>query len=89
MDVNWLIQQLKHGRIRTTQNEDGTTSAEINPPSKLHLDAARIIEKLATQLEHSKAVERNLMMQINNLYDEINKLQCDKTSNGTTQQDAN
>lgn len=89
MDVNWLIQQLKSGQTFTTQNEDGTTSVEINPPSKLHLNAARIIEKLATQLEHSKAVEQNLMMQLHNLYDEINKLQRNQPSNGTTQQDAN
>lgn len=80
MDVNWLINQLKHGQANTFQKEDGTVYQEINPPSKLHLNAARLIEQLANQLEHSKAVERNLMKQINDLYEEINQLQRNKTS---------
>jgi translation initiation factor 2B subunit (eIF-2B alpha/beta/delta family) len=67
MDINILIQQLQHVQPGET-------------PSRVKLQAARVLEQLAQQLQHERVIAQNLQNQINQLLDEIELLRKAETS---------
>lgn len=65
MDINWLVQILKHGESYQAQNAEGTPYQVNRPPTSVNLKAAAVIEQLSAQLQQSAGITQNLMRQLN------------------------
>jgi len=67
MDINLLIQRLKHGDSYLAHNAEGDPYQVNNPPNSLMIKAANVILLLDQQLQQSNAVTLNLQKQINDI----------------------
>lgn len=64
MDINWLVQRLKHGETYHAQNPEGETYQVNRPPTSTSIKAADIIQQLSNQLQQSAEITQNLMRQL-------------------------
>ena len=64
MDINWLLQRLKHGEAYQVQNEDGNVYQVNTPPTSLNIKAADVIHRLSEQIQQNAETTQNLMRQL-------------------------
>jgi hypothetical protein len=64
MDINWLVQRLKHGEVYHAQNMEGDTYQVTRPPTSISIKAANVIQQLSTQLQQNAETTQNLMRQL-------------------------
>jgi hypothetical protein len=63
MDINWLVQRLKHGDSYTVQDGDNDPYQVHTPPTHLMIKAADAIVALHNQLQQSNEAMLNLQRQ--------------------------
>lgn len=71
MDINWLVQRLKHGESYHAQNAEGETYQVNRPPTSISIKAADVIQQLSTQLQQNAEINQNLMRQLNDVNAEL------------------
>jgi hypothetical protein len=71
MDINWLVQILRHGEIYNAQNSEGETYQVTRPPTSVSIKAANVIQQLSTQLQQNAEINQNLMRQLNDANTEL------------------
>lgn len=71
MDINWLVQILRHGEIYNLQNQDGETYQMTRPPTSISIKAANAIQQLSDQLQQNAQTTQNLMRQLNDANQEL------------------
>jgi uncharacterized membrane protein YgaE (UPF0421/DUF939 family) len=64
MDINWLVQRLKHGEVYQAQNPEGETYQVNRPPTSISIKAADVIQQLSNQLQQNAEINQNLMRQL-------------------------
>lgn len=74
MDINWLIQRLRHGETYTAQTEDGDSYTVTRPPTSLSIKAAEVIIQQNNQLQSAAETSRNLMRQLQELNDKYEQI---------------
>jgi hypothetical protein len=67
MDINLLVQRLKHGDSYTVQDGDNDPVQVNTPPTHLTIKAADVIIRLHNQIEQSNAGMLNLQRQLTEL----------------------
>ena len=67
MDINWLIQRLKHGDSYIVQDGDGDPYQVNLPPNRLMIKAADVIVQLHHAVQQSQEVTNNLQRQLDEL----------------------
>jgi hypothetical protein len=67
MDINLLVQRLKHGDSYTVQDGDNDPYQVNTPPTHLTIKAADVIIRLHNQIEQSNAGMLNLQRQLTEL----------------------
>lgn len=67
MDINLLVQRLRHGDSYMVQDGDNDPYQVNNPPNHLMIKAANVILHLDQQLQQSAGVINNLQNQLNEL----------------------
>lgn len=67
MDVNLLIQRLRHGDSYIVQDGDNDPYQVNNPPNHIMIKGAEAIMQLSNQLQQSNEVILNLQRQLNEL----------------------
>ena len=80
MDINLLVQRLRHGDSYMVQDGDNDPYQVNNPPNHLMLKAANVILQLNNHLEQSNNVINNLQYQLNDLDQQYETLR----NSGTT-----
>ena len=71
MDINWLVQRLKHGETYHAQNTEGETYQVTRPPTSISIKAAAVIEQLSTHLQQNAEINQNLMRQLHDANTEL------------------
>lgn len=71
MDINWLVQRLKHGEVYHAQNSEGETYQVTRPPTSISIKAANVIEQLSAHLQQNAEINQNLMRQLDNANAEL------------------
>jgi len=71
MDINWLVQRLKHGEVYHAQNAEGETYQVTRPPTSVSIKAADIIQRLSDQLQQNAETTQNLMRQLHDANTEL------------------
>ena len=71
MDINWLVQRLKHGEVYHAQNTEGETYQVTRPPTSISIKAAAVIEQLSTHLQQNAEINQNLMRQLHDANTEL------------------
>jgi hypothetical protein len=71
MDINWLVQILRHGEIYNAQNSEGETYQVTRPPTSVSIKAANVIQQLSNQLQQNAEINQNLMQQLNDANTEL------------------
>jgi hypothetical protein len=67
MDINWLVQRLKHGDSYTVQDGDNDPYQVHTPPTHLTIKAADAIVALHSQLQQSNEAMLNIQRQLEEL----------------------
>ena len=67
MDINLLVQRLKHGDSYIVQDGDNDPVQVNRPPTHLTIKAADVIIALHNQIEQSNAAMLNLQRQLTEL----------------------
>lgn len=67
MDINLLVQRLRHGDSYMVQDGDNDPYQVNNPPNHLMVKAANVILHLDQQLQQSSDIINNLQHQLNDL----------------------
>jgi CII-binding regulator of phage lambda lysogenization HflD len=80
MDINLLVQRLKHGDSYMVQDGDNDPYQVNNPPNHLMIKAANVILHLDQQLQHSSAVVNNLQNQLTELAQQYETLRTNNTA---------
>jgi len=75
MDVNLLIQRLRHGDSYIVQDGDNDPYQVTNPPNHIMIKGAEAIMQLSNQLQQSNEVILNLQRQLNELAQQYELLQ--------------
>ena len=86
MDINLLVQRLRHGDSYMVQDKDNTSYQVNNPPNHLMIKAANVILHQDSVLKQNHEVIFNLQRQLNELAEQYETLrtQCTtSTSSGT------
>lgn len=68
MDINWLIQQLRHGDSYTVQDGDNDPYQVNRPPNSLMIKAADVIVQQNAQLAQTGETINNLQRQLEEIY---------------------
>jgi hypothetical protein len=71
MDINWLVQRLKHGEVYHAQNTEGETYQVTRPPTSISIKAADVIQQLSTHLQQNAEINQNLMRQLQDANTEL------------------
>jgi len=71
MDINWLVQRLKHGEVYHAQNSEGETYQVTRPPTSISIKAADVIQRLSDQLQQNAETNQNLMRQLQDANTEL------------------
>lgn len=74
MDINWLVQKLRHGDSYTVQNGDSDPYQVNRPPNNLMIKAADVIAQLSQAVQVANEVSNNLQHQLNELTQEYEAL---------------
>jgi len=74
MDINLLVQRLKHGDSYMAHNAEGDPYQVNNPPNSLMIKAANVILMLDQHLQQNNAVVLNLQRQLNDLTEQYETL---------------
>lgn len=80
MDINLLVQRLKHGDSYTVQDGDNDPYQVNRPPNHLMIKAADVIIHMDKQLQHSSAVVNSLQNQLNELAQQYETLRTINTA---------
>lgn len=80
MDINLLIQRLRHGDSYTVQDGNNDPYQVNNPPNHLMLKAANVIIQLDQQLQQTAGVINNLQYQLNDLAQQYETLRNSSTA---------
>lgn len=67
MDINLLVQRLRHGDSYMVQDGDNDPYQVNNPPNHLMIKAANVIVHQDQQLQQSAGIINNLQNQLNEL----------------------
>lgn len=67
MDINLLVQRLRHGDSYTVQDGDNDPYQVNNPPNSLMIKAANVIVHLDHELKQVVEISNNLQRQLNEL----------------------
>lgn len=70
MDINWLVQRLKHGESYVINDGINEPYQVTNPPTSLSIKAAQLIERLHAQINSVSETNLNLQRQLDNLLGE-------------------
>lgn len=81
MDINLLIQRLRHGDSYTVQDGDNDPYQVNRPPNSLMLKAADVILQLSHAVQQANEVGNNLQRQLNELSQQYETL---RNSSSTT-----
>lgn len=76
MDINWLIQRLRHGETYTAHTEEGEPYQVTRPPTSLSIKAAEVLIQQSNQLQAIAETNQALMRQtqdLNEKYEQIYK----------------
>jgi len=76
MDINWLIQRLRHGETYTAHTEEGEPYQVTHPPTSLSIKAAEVLIRQSNQLQAIAETNQALMRQtqdLNEKYEQIYK----------------
>lgn len=79
MDINLLVQRLKHGDSYMVQDGDNDPYQVNRPPNSLMIKAADVIVHLDQQLQQSVATINNLQRQLNELTQQYETLRTSST----------
>lgn len=79
MDVNLLLQRLRHGDSYMVQDADGDPYQVNNPPNHLMIKAAEFIMRQSNQLQQNAEVINNLQRQLNELNQQYEALRNSST----------
>lgn len=79
MDINILVQRLRHGESYQAQDSEGNTYMEKRPPTSLTIKAAEMLLKQSNQIEQVYETSQNLMRQLNDLNTQYELLYKAKT----------
>lgn len=80
MDVNLLLQRLRHGDSYVVQDADGDPYQVNNPPNHLMIKAAEFIMRQSNQLNQNAEVINNLQRQLNELNQQYEALRNPSTT---------
>lgn len=80
MDINLLVQRLKHGESYIAQNGDNGPYQVNCPPNSLMIKAANVIEQLSTHLQQQNQAVTNLQRQLNELSEQYETLRTIHTT---------
>jgi hypothetical protein len=86
MDINWLLQRLKHGETYHAQNTEGETYQVNRPPTSISIKAADVIQQLSTQLQQNAETTQNLMRQLHDANTQLEFFYKKRDETQTTQQ---
>ena len=87
MDINLLIQRLRHGDSYVVQDADGDPYQVNNPPNHLMIKAAELIIRQSNQIQQNAEVINNLQRQLNELnqqYEALRDSSATTTPSGET-----
>lgn len=80
MDINWLIQQLRHGDSYTVQDGDNDPYQVNRPPNSLMIKAADVIVQQNAQLAQAGKTINNLQRQLEEIYAAYQALRSSSTT---------
>lgn len=80
MDINWLVQKLKHGDSYTVQDGDNDPYQVNRPPNSLMIKAADVIVQLSQAVQQANEVANNLQRQLNELTQQYEALRNSATT---------
>jgi len=80
MDINLLLQRLKHGDSYIVQDGDADPYQVNNPPNHLMIKAAEYIMRQSNQLQQNAEVINNLQRQLNELAQQYEALRNSTTT---------
>jgi hypothetical protein len=83
MDINILVQRLKHGESFAAQNSEGKPYQVNRPPSQLSINAAKVIIALDQQVQQLNTALLNVQNQLNQLLEEYEQIK-NKHSSGSS-----
>ena len=86
MDINLLVQRLRHGDSYTVQDGDNDPYQVNNPPNHLMIKAANVILHLDNLLKHNHETISNLQRQLDELtqqYETLRTMHATTKSSGT------
>jgi hypothetical protein len=89
MDINWLVQKLKHGEVYHAQNSEGETYQVTRPPTSISIKAANVIEQLSAHLQQNAEINQNLMHQLNNATAELEIFYKQRDQDAQAKKEAN
>jgi len=81
MDINLLVQRLRHGDSYTVQDGDNDPYQVNNPPNRLMIKAADVIVQLSHAVQRANEATNNLQSQLNELAQQYETL---RNSSSTT-----
>ena len=87
MDINWLVQRLKHGEAYHAQNTKGDTYQVSRPPTSLSIKAAEVIQQLSSQLQQNAEINQNLMRQLHDANTQLELFYKQRDETQTTAQE--
>jgi len=80
MDINLLVQRLKHGDSYIVQDGDNDPYQVNRPPNSLMIKAADVIEQLSNAVQQSHQVAHNLQRQLDEITQQYEALRNTKTT---------
>jgi 3-methyladenine DNA glycosylase/8-oxoguanine DNA glycosylase len=86
MDINILVQRLRHGESYNAQNEHGDTYTVTRPPTSLMIKAAEVIVQQSNQINQAHEISQNLMRQLDDLNTQYELLYKTRTTPETSAQ---
>lgn len=80
MDINWLVQRLRHGDSYTVQDGDNDPYQVNRPPNSLMVKAADVIVQQSNQLAQAGEAINNLQRQLEEIYAAYQTLRSSSTT---------
>lgn len=86
MDINWLVQRLRHGEIYTAHTEEGQPYQVTRPPTSISMKAADFIIQQNNQLQSIAETNQALMRQLQDLSEKYEQIYKTSTSSKASTQ---
>lgn len=80
MDINLLVQRLRHGDSYMVQDGDNDPYQVNNPPNHLMIKAVELIVRLNNQLQQNAEIINNLQRQLNEIAQQYETLRNSGTA---------